>query len=425
MLPVIYRFGFNSDSSKVGFFLFALGLIVYFAYSGWRTTGGVDEKGKPIEPEPASKRRNRALTQGLVAAALVGVGLYFALPEVAARLPGLRNLLGPGGEGIPIPTYGMLLGLGFLTAATVLSWLTVREWPGKLGLLRRDQVYDLIFYIFVGGIVGSRVLFIIVNWKDYAANPKLIFSLSGGLVFYGGLIGATLASVWFARKHDIDFFRLADLAIPTVSLGQAFGRLGCFAAGCCWGDITTHQRAPFAVEFPGSNALNLFGGPAGTSSLAYSSMADAAKETRWVLEQTGQVFPQAVDGAVRISEWAASHGHTLPVHPTQLYESAGQLVLFAVLITARRWRRFHGQIFALWLMCYAVLRTSVETFRGDLERGTLHGLISSIPIDAWYNISTSQFISMAMFSFGAFLLVKNLRQVRDRQAIDLQAITAV
>ena len=112
------------------------------------------------------------------------------------------------------------------------------------------------------------------------------------------------------------------------------------------------------------------------------------------------------------------------MHPTQLYESFGQIILFATLMTVRRWRRFHGQIFATWLMCYAVLRTSVEMFRGDLERGTIHGLIPSIPTGAWYNISTSQFISLAMFSFGAYLLVKNLKAVKAQPAIDLQSLTA-
>jgi phosphatidylglycerol:prolipoprotein diacylglycerol transferase len=74
-------------------------------------------------------------------------------------------------------------------------------------------------------------------------------------------------------------------------------------------------------------------------------------------------------------------------------------------------------------MCYAVLRTSVELFRGDAERGTIHGLIPSIPLGVWYNISTSQFISLAMFSFGAYLLVKNLREVRAQPQVDVSALT--
>lgn len=417
MLPVLYRFVFDTDLSKVLLYLFAVGLVVYAAKNGWENAEGApDKNGKPTAPT-AEDRRNRAFMYGVFGVGLAAFGLYYALPNVP--------LLGRGkGEGIPIHTYGVMIGLGFITAVTVSAWIAVREWPGKLGLVRRDQLFDLAFYLFVGGIVGSRVLFIMVNWKDYAAHPAKIFDLGGGLVFYGGLIGATLMAIWYARKNDIEFMRLADLAIPTVSLGQAFGRLGCFSAGCCWGDVTTHQKAPFAVEFPGATAQNLFGGVAGTPSLAYSSMADPSNETRWVIEKTGEVFPQAVDGAVRISEWAASHGHTLPVHPTQLYESFGQIVLFALLMTARRWRRFHGQIFATWLMCYAVLRTSVELFRGDLERGTIHGLIPSIPTGAWYNLSTSQGISLAMFSFGAYLLVKNLREVKAQPAVDLQSLTA-
>jgi phosphatidylglycerol:prolipoprotein diacylglycerol transferase len=416
MLPVLYRFVFDTDFSRVLLYVAALGLVAYAAWNGWNNAAGpADKNGNPTAPSK-DDRRNRAIQYGLAGIGLAAFGLYYALPEVP--------FIGRGkNEGIPIHTYGVMIGLGFITAVTVAAWLAQREWPGKLGLERRDQLFDLAFYVFIGGIVGSRILFIMVNWKDYSAHPARIFDLGGGLVFYGGLIGATIMSIWYARKTGMEFFRLADLAIPTVSLGQAFGRLGCFSAGCCWGDVTTHARAPFAVEFPGSQAQNLFGTLGGTPSLAYSSMSDGSTETRWVIEATGQVFPQAVDGAVRISEWAVRHGHTLPVHPTQLYESFGQIILFATLMTARRWRRFHGQIFATWLMCYAVLRTTVETFRGDLERGTIHGLIPSIPTGVWYNISTSQFISLAMFSFGAYLLVKNLREVRAQPPVDLSALT--
>ncbi|MGV3623561.1 MAG: prolipoprotein diacylglyceryl transferase [Archangium sp.] len=415
MLPVLYRFVFSTDFSRIMLYLAALGLVVYAARNGWNTAVGPDGKdGKPTEPSK-DDRRNRAIMFGAGGLGLAALGMYYALPKVP-----LTSIAGKN-EGIPLHTYGIMIGLGFITAVTVASWMAVREWPGKVGIERRDQLFDLAFYVFIGGIVGSRVLFVIVNWKDYASNPLSMFSLGGGLVFYGGLIGATIASIWYARNNNIEFMRLADLAIPTVSLGQAFGRLGCFSAGCCWGDVTTHAKAPFAVEFPGPGAQNLFGQVGGTPSLAYSSMAE---DSRWVIESTGEVFQQQVDGAVRISQWAAEHGHTLPVHPTQLYESLGQIILFAVLMTARRWRRFHGQIFAMWLMCYAVLRTSVELFRGDLERGTIHGLIPSIPSGAWYNISTSQFISIAMFSFGAYLLVKNFRDLKAQPQVDLTALTA-
>ena len=115
---------------------------------------------------------------------------------------------------------------------------------------------------------------------------------------------------------------------------------------------------------------------------------------------------------MRISEWVTQHGTTLPVHPTQLFESLGQTLLFVGLLFLRRYRRFHGQIFSLWLMAYAVLRSTVELFRGDAERGTLHGLLANsapslapwVPLEAWYNISTSQFISLCLFALGASVL---------------------
>jgi phosphatidylglycerol:prolipoprotein diacylglycerol transferase len=370
-----------------------------------------------------------------------------------------------------------------------------------VGIKRRDQIYDLAFYLFIGGILGSRELFVLVGWKDYTADGvkvaeayavvldmlvllglilavtfreklfssektrqtlvdrafqyfitvviggRVLFSLlvgskglsglgemlGGGLVFYGGLIGASTAALWYCVANGIEFLRLADLAMPTVSLGQAFGRLGCFAAGCCWGDVTTHGRAPFAVEFPGAGMMKtLFGTPSATPSLAFSSMSDRLHETRWVVEQTGQVSAQSVPGAQLISDWVLQHGHTLPVHPTQLYESFGQTVLFALLLTMRRYRRFHGQIFATWLICYAFLRSTVELFRGDLERGTLHGLLVSrgfqslaeqVPTGAWYNISISQFISLCMFSLGTWLLVKNFRELAKAPRIDVSTLT--
>jgi prolipoprotein diacylglyceryl transferase len=379
----------------------------------------------------------------------------------------------------------------------VAGWLAKREWAGELGLKRSQMIYDWAFYVFLAGIGGSRILFVLVNRADYLADPgrrgeayavlfdlaaiigltlavtfreklfsdenfkaslvknaftyfgyvfvgsRILFQvlagggglgglsqmLAGGLVFYGGLIGAVLVSLWYCEANGIQFLRLADLAIPTVSLGQALGRLGCFSAGCCWGDITTKTRAPFAVEFPGTTLVkSLFGGTGDTPSMAFSSQSDFSHETRYVIESTGEVFAQAHEGAVRVAEWAASHHHTLPVHPTQLYESLGQTVLFGLLIFMRQYRRFHGHIFAIWLMCYAVLRSTVELFRGDLERGTLHGLLNQwgfsslaekVSTEAWYNLSTSQFISLCLFSLGAWLLVKNLGALKP---IDLSGL---
>jgi phosphatidylglycerol:prolipoprotein diacylglycerol transferase len=420
MLPILLRFTFETLWSQLLLYAVAVGVVGYIASNGWRGAEGALTAQGTRAPVKQADRLQRALLYGGGGAVLAWFGLKYALPRGA--FPGGQ------GEGIPVHTYGVLLASGFFCAASVAARLAQEEWrkvewvDGKgfvdtEGPRRREQILDLGFWVLVGGLVGSRVLFILVNWKTYAANWTDIFSLGGGLVFYGGLIGAALASYAFARRNDMDFLRLADLAIPTVSLGQALGRLGCFSAGCCWGGPAGHS--PLAVRFPGSKvAQDLFGRLTGTGSGAFSSQVD---DPRYVIEATGEVLHQAAPGAVRISQWVAEHGTTLPVHPTQLFESVGQLALFVGLLWLRQYRRFHGHIFAVWLMAYAVLRTTVELFRGDAERGTLHGLLADkapslahwVPLEAWYNISTSQFISLCMFTFGATLLYQRSKRLGE------------
>ncbi|MGE6760380.1 prolipoprotein diacylglyceryl transferase [Corallococcus interemptor] len=417
MLPVLLRLSFTTLWMQLLLYAAAVGVVASVAVNGWKgTLGPVDPRTGKEGPAPFQDKLWRAVGFAAVGGFLAYFGLKYALP--ADAFPGGK------GEGIPLHTYGLLLALGFSTAVAVAGRLAQDEWrrvtlvEGR-GLVdtegpkKREQVMDLAFWVLVGGLVGSRVLFVLVNWQDYARDWTQAFSLGGGLVFYGGLIGAGLAAFLFARKHDLDFLRLADVCIPTVSLGQCLGRLGCFSAGCCWGDMAgSHSHT--GVTFPGSGlAQDLFGRLGGASSLAYGSQAG---DKRFVVEATGQVLHEWAPGAVRISDWVAQHGTTLPVYPTQLFESVGQLVLFVVLLYARRFRRFHGHIFALWLMAYACLRTTVELFRGDVERGTLHGLLESlgaqglagaVPLEAWYNVSTSQFISLCMFTFGALLMARH------------------
>jgi phosphatidylglycerol:prolipoprotein diacylglycerol transferase len=418
MLPVLFRISFDSPATAVlGYFLAAL-LIAYFAYSGWRGAGPpLSDKASDKDKAAARNARvRRAAVFGIIGAVIARWGLSYALPE--------RFFLGGRGEGIPVHTYGILLASGFMLAVTLAAQLAQREWRGAEGEQKKEQVYDLAFWVFIAAILGSKLLFILVNWRDYSGrwgeyfqSPAKVFEFfGGGLVFYGGLIGASAAAYIYTRVHHFDFLRLADLALPTVSLGQCLGRLGCFSAGCCWGEIGKGGLL-WGVHFPGNGAQTLFGNPAGVSSLAYQSQAS---DRRWVVEATGEILHHAAPGASRISDWVASHGHTLAVHPTQLYESIGQLALFVFLMVMRRHRRFHGQILGLWLLAYSVLRSTVELFRGDVDRGTLHGLLAKsgltslaekVPLEAWYNISTSQFISLGMFVVGAVILYRGGRGV--------------
>jgi phosphatidylglycerol:prolipoprotein diacylglycerol transferase len=399
VLPTLIEIRFDTPFAQAVAYVLAVLLLGYGIWAGWRNApGSLDKKGKELPPT-REQRATRAAIYGVLFAIVLLFGLYYALPAMA--------FLGAKGEGLPIHTYGLMIIAGFAAAIMVSTRLAEREWGGAEGVRRRNDAADLAVWVVLGGLIGSKILFIIVTPKDFiealaSLNPaRILASLGGGFVFYGGFIGAAGAVWWFCRQRKIPFLRLADVIAPTVALGQAFGRLGCFAAGCCWGKPAS-LHLPWAVRFPRA-AHDIFGRLTGGAIAANSQLEDTR---RWVIESTGQVFDHFVPGSIRLSDWVAEHGTTLPIHPTQLYESLAQLLLFVGLMIARRYRRFHGQILALYLIGYSIIRTTVEMFRGDFERGTLHQVIDQVPLDAWWNISTSQFISLVMFALGVTLLVR-------------------
>jgi len=267
---------------------------------------------------------------------------------------------------LPLHTYGLLIATGFVVGI----WLAQRE--AKRRGQDPEAIADLSFWILVAALVGSRVYFILVNWSDYFGPhsfmtqtpfgriPRVLAIWEGGLVFYGGFIGAVVAAFVYLRRHKMDFLAAADTLIPGVAIGHFFGRLGCFAAGCCWGDVA-QSALPWTARFP-------------PESLAFQTFAGRANPGAFL---------------------ATDHLHTLPLHPTQLYESFGELALFAFLIAVVRPRKaFHGQVLASWLLLYAVLRTVVESFRGDVERGIVLGL----GVGTW--------TSLVIFAIGAVLYAR-------------------
>jgi phosphatidylglycerol:prolipoprotein diacylglycerol transferase len=278
---------------------------------------------------------------------------------------------------LPLHTYGLLIASAFLIGI----WLAQREARrrGQDG----ERIADLSFWILVAALVGSRVYFILVNWNDYFGArssvytpfgqiPRLLAFWEGGLVFYGGFIGAALTAWWYMRRHKMAFLSYADTLIPSVAFGHFLGRLGCFSAGCCWGGVA-HGHLPWAVRFP-------------PQSLAFQTFA-------------GRDDPSAFLAPDRLA--------TLPLHPVQLYESFGELSIFLVLVLLVRPRKaFHGQVLATWLLAYAVLRTVVEMFRADVERGVVRGL------------GVGQWTSIAIFAVGAAVWAKARAQ---RAAPDVAA----
>jgi phosphatidylglycerol:prolipoprotein diacylglycerol transferase len=273
---------------------------------------------------------------------------------------------------VPLHTYGLLIAAAFLVAMTLAGRAARRAG------LDRERVMDLCFWILLAAMVGSRLLFILVNWDDYAHDPASIFAFwKGGLVFYGGFIGAVAVSVWYMRKHRMSFFPYADAIIPSVAIGHAIGRLGCFAAGCCWG-AACDARLPWAARFP-------------PESLAYQS--------------------QVASHAIQLGA-----AHTIPIHPTQLYEAVGELLIFCVLLFWQKRKRFHGELLALYLVLYAPLRAAIETMRGDEERGRVFNFLGSWARGAWWNLSTSELISVGIFAAGiALFVLLSRREARGAQ----------
>jgi phosphatidylglycerol:prolipoprotein diacylglycerol transferase len=213
-----------------------------------------------------------------------------------------------------VHSYGVFVALAFIAGLWTASRRGLRE------KFHPETIYDLGPWLIVGGIVGARIFYVVSYWREeFAAKPfsEVFMVQHGGLVFYGGFFGATLAFFLFARRKKLPFWKLADVLAPSLALGNVFGRLGCLLNGCCYGRAC---ELPWAIRFP------------------------LGHET-----------------------------HGLALHPTQVYDSLLNLALYAALAWQFRRKKFDGQIFALLLMGYALTRSFVEYFRGDYSNAHLHG----------------------------------------------------
>lgn len=253
----------------------------------------------------------------------------------------------------PINTYGVMLALGMLLALFAAARLAARDG------LPRERIYDLGLWTLIGGLVGSKILM-------YFVEPNVqIFSLdflrSGG-VYYGGFLGGLVTLIFLIRFYKLPFWKVADAFAPGVALGQAFGRQGCFAAGCCWGKPTD---SIFGVHF--TEAANQF-----TGVPIYN-------------EETG-----------------------LPVHlhPTQLYESITMLIVFGVLVYMHRHKKFDGQILIAYGIIYGIVRFSIEFLRDD-PRGDLFGITTMT------GLSTSQIISLLVAVGALGFMIYRLRGAKS------------
>ena len=249
-----------------------------------------------------------------------------------------------GHDFIPIYSYGVMVAAGFLFGSWYVSAQAKKsgEDPAK--------ALDLVFYILIASIFGSRLLYILTtDWELLFKNPLAIFKIwEGGLVFYGGFIASLLAAIWYFKKHRLPAWKYCDFFAPAVALGHALGRQGCFLAGCCYGKALL-DKTWYSVVFP-----------AGVDSLA----------------------PPGI-----------------PLYPTQLMESAGEFFIFLGLNSVLKRKKFDGQVICLYMIIYAILRFSLEFVRGDFDRGFVFGT----------GLSTSQFIAAILFAMGTILYLYRMR----------------
>ena len=250
----------------------------------------------------------------------------------------------PIASGLKVHSYGLMVALGFLAA---MAWI---RYQAPRAHLPSAKMLDLAFIMLLVSLVGSRIAYLFVEWRHFSSDPIDAFRVwEGGLVFYGGLIACIPAAYYYTRRHGFPFFKIADLFMPAVALGHAFGRIGCFLAGCCYG-----KQCPVGAWY-------------------------------------ATVFPADAGGLAPVG---------IALYPTQLTEAAAEFLLFLLLAWKSRKKGFDGQILLLYLMAYAILRFGIEFLRGDRERGL------------YFNqaISFSQILSIVLFASALSVLIYRRRR---------------
>lgn len=215
---------------------------------------------------------------------------------------------------LTLHSYGLFIGIGFLVA------LILAEKRAPKNEMDPEVVSAFGLYCAVTGILGAKILFCILGWRDFIKDPLAMLG-SSGLVVYGGIIGGILAAVVYCRIKKINFWDVFDLVLPSVAVAQGFGRIGCFMAGCCYGKET---HAWYGIAFHHS-----------------------------------QYAPNGVK-----------------MIPTQLLSSAGMFLIAFVLFAYAKYAKKSGQIGAMYMILYSIGRFLVEFLRGDLVRGFV-GVLST------------------------------------------------
>ena len=284
---------------------------------------------------------------------LVGAWLLLGL-RGGSWIPSAGALSGEW-KPVPIFSYGVMLG-----TSMVVGWFVALRLAKHDGI-PSEQAGAVYMWTAVWSIIGARLLYVITEWKEFASPLDVFLLNKGGLVAYGGMIGGFCASWYGCHKRKIHLLRWADVSAPSVVLGTAITRVGCLLYGCDYGRRAAPDL-PWAIRFP----------------------------------------PEAPAFHDHVSNFGLDKNAlaSLPVHPTQIYESLASLALFGLLMYLRRVRKFSGEVFLGWVVGYGVLRSLIEVYRGDADRGSVGPL------------STSQFIGLVSVVAGAVLLFFLLKRYR-------------
>jgi len=328
--------------------------------------------------------------------------LLFIVP-VAAIIVWLLPILAEEGKGLPIRAYGTMM------LVAVLSGTGLAAWRAKRQGIDPDLIVSLAFWMFVPGIIGARAFYVIEYWwEDYwpaferGGLGTLIAAVlrvdKGGLVVYGSLIGGILGLLLFVRKHRLPLFRICDLIAPSLMLGLALGRIGCFFNGCCFAGPCDHA---LALHFPAGSppyhsqvvrgelyGFRLLGDEVDPPVIGRVDSDSAAEqaglrpndrltaidgrpvtnklEAVWALnhpEPGREKLLLQVEGRGTLS--IPMHHRSLAIHPVQLYSSINALLLCLLLLAYTPFSRRDGEVFALMITVYPVARFLLETIRKD------------------------------------------------------------
>ena len=276
------------------------------------------------------------------------------------RFPEWLPLLG----GEPVTTFGLMMFLAFVVGGMVLRSEIERKGHDP------ERAWDFVFMAVVGGIVGAKLYYVLLNYPRLVEDPMALIFSRGGMVWYGGFLGATALVWWEVRRSKLPVGQVADAVAPALALAYGIGRIGCFLVGDDWGRPTGSW---VGVRFPQG---------------APPSRVD-------IIERD---FGIAVDPAL-----VERYGQIVPVHPTQLYEVGLSTLIFFLLWRIRRHRHAPGWLFMLWLALAGMERFLVEFLRAKDDR-FLAGL------------TIAQVISLAIVGVGAVGALRARRGSSDAVA---------